>query len=77
MNALTFCVELCLEWCLENTNQNISMSLQSLGERDLNEGRYLEENIWVAEATNEDYPETFRGVFNEYWNMKAWSIDID
>lgn len=31
------------------------------------------ENILVTEATNEDYPETFRGVFNEYWNMKAWS----
>lgn len=46
MNALTFCVELCLEWCLENTNQNISMSLQSLGERDLNEGRYLEGRIF-------------------------------
>lgn len=74
MNALTFCVELCSEWCLENRNQNISMSLQSLGERDLNEGRYLEGRLleWLK-LHMKITPETFRGVFSEYLNMKAWS----
>lgn len=70
----SFWVELCSEWCPKNRNQNISMSLQSLGERDLNEGRYLERRIleWVK-LQMKITPETFRGVFNEYWNRKAWS----